>query len=205
MIDQKRKIGLLGGSFDPIHFGHLNLAAAIKKKLNLDEIWFVLAKINPLKQNTVPTPFNHRLAMVRLAIEGLDGYSIKELENLRTEASYTIDTLKEFVETNPQYDFYLLLGYDAIKNFEDWKSYMEIIKLCTVVVGTRAGENQEIVFKDKTLCSQILNNIVEIPPLQISSTEIRERLKLNKSCESLLPKAVLDYILIHNLPYLFLP
>lgn len=205
MIGQKRKIGLLGGSFDPIHFGHLNLAAAIKKKFNLDEIWFVIAKINPLKQNTVPIPFNHRKAMVELAIDGQQGYVIKELENLRAEASYTIDTLKEFVATNPQNDFYLILGYDAIKNFEDWKSYKEIIQLCTVVVGTRAGEKQEIAFKDKTLRNKILNNVVEIPPLQISSTEIRERLKLNKSCGGLLPKFVLDYIYLHKLPYLFLP
>lgn len=199
MTDQKRKIGLLGGSFDPIHLGHLNLAASIKKKLNLDEIWFVIAKINPLKQNTVPIPFKHRLAMVKLAIEGHEDYSIKELENLRTEASYTIDTIKEFVKTNPQYDFYLILGYDAIKNFEDWKSYKEIMKLCTVVIGTRAGEKQEIIFKDKTLCNQILNNVVEIPPLLISSTEIRERLKLNRSCEGLLPKNVYDYIQLNQL------
>lgn len=198
-MDQKRKIGLLGGSFDPIHFGHLNLAASIKTKLNLDEIWFVIAKINPLKQNRAPIPFVHRLAMVELAIKGIEGYAIKELENLRTEVSYTIDTLKEFVKTNPQCDFYLILGYDAIKNFENWKSYKEIMQLCTIVIGTRAGEKPEIIFKDKTLCNQILKNIVEIPPLQISSTEIRERLKLNKNCEDLLPKAVLDYIYLHLL------
>jgi cytidyltransferase-like protein len=113
-----KKIGLLGGSFDPIHFGHLNLAFELMERGQLEEVWFIPAHVNPLKTHIPPVSFEHRLAMLKLAVEGISPFKIKDLESRRPAPSYTVETLRlllaEFTARVESPHFYLLLGEDSI-------------------------------------------------------------------------------------------
>jgi nicotinate-nucleotide adenylyltransferase len=198
---QAKKIGLFGGTFDPIHFGHLNLAFELSEKMNLDEVWFIPAQINPLKVSDPPASMEHRLAMVALALQEMPRFFLKDLEKERPPPSYTIDTLKAFIEQEAHehfpHQFFLLMGEDAVPNFSRWHMHTEIIKLAPLLIGSRSG-----VWKtplDEDLCSLSVREAIQkglIPTrlMDISGTEIRKRLAQGLYCGHLMPESVLDYI-----------
>lgn len=194
----KKKIGLLGGTFNPIHFGHLNLALELKEKNDLSEVWFIPCHISPLRLNEIQTPPHHRLNLLTLALKDLPEFKICDLEIKKPPPSYTIDTIKEILSMHPESSFYLLCGEDSLLRFSEWKEPLEIIRTIPLLIGSRPfskllnllptlGLNPEIF-------SAIQKGLVETRQMEISATEIRERLKKKVYCRHLMPGNVLDYI-----------
>lgn len=135
-----RRIGILGGSFDPVHDGHLALARAAIRELRLDQVYFVPARVSPFKQEEPPAPARDRLRMLRLALNGFNKSRICVWEVRRPGPSYTIRTLRQFRERYPRADLYLLLGSDAVQTLPGWKDAARIPEYCQVVSAVRGGK-----------------------------------------------------------------
>lgn len=199
-----KKIGLLGGTFDPIHFGHLNLAFELMEKSALDQVWFIPAQISPFKVDKTSHSIDHRLAMVQLAIQDIPQFFLKDLEKERPPPSYTIDTLKTFIaeeayQPTPN-QFYLLLGEDAIPTFLNWHLPEEIVKLVPLLIGSRLGiEKYELNQFSHSIRTAIEKGYIRTRLMDISSTDIRKRLQKKLYCAHLVPASVLDYIQNHQL------
>ncbi|NGX27842.1 MAG: Nicotinate-nucleotide adenylyltransferase [Candidatus Anoxychlamydiales bacterium] len=184
-----KNIGFFGGSFDPIQFGHINLAIQIKEILKLDKILFCPTNISPFKTKNPPKArAQDRLKMLKLAIEGLNGFEICEIEIQREDISYTIDTLNEIKSMG---NIRLIVTDDALNSFHLWKEYKQILKIATLLVGVRLSDINHFKSENFTLSSK---NFIKTKIFEISSTAIRERLKNKMYCYHLLPKEVLDYI-----------
>ena len=181
------KIGILGGTFNPIHIGHLILAEEAREKLNLDKIIFVPTFLPPHKDNSDIVPARDRLAMVKLAIKGNRYFSVSDIEIKRDGRSYTIDTLKEFKKKYGQDELYFIIGSDLLKYLDEWKDLDEINKLVKFVVVTRPGYPLEkIPSYIKTMA---------IRAVDVSAFEIRKCIKDNKSFGYLVPDSVYSYII----------
>jgi nicotinate-nucleotide adenylyltransferase len=199
-----KTIGIYGGSFDPIHFGHINLAVEMMEIHNLDEVWFCPAKINPHKLPEQPTPPEHRLQMLKLAIEDNPRFRILDVEIMRKDPSYTIDTLRELLATEKgkaePHCFRLILGDDAARNFYRWHQPDEIVKLVPLLIGRRRLSNGlEDIAGGNLIHEAIKNGITPTRIMEISGTEIRERLRKHLYCKHLVPAKVLDYIYFYHL------
>ena len=132
-------IGFYGGSFDPIHFGHLNLAIELKERCGLDEVWFCPANISPYKQHQAPQGGKNRLKMIQMAIRNIPGFKVLDLEILRAGPSYTVDTLEELIAKIGPGKLRLILGEDALQGFFNWKDPQKIIEIAPPLVGARAS------------------------------------------------------------------
>lgn len=194
-----KKIGLFGGTFDPLHFAHLNLAMELKEKRELDEVWFIPAKINPHKYLSLPVSSDHRLAMLKLALKNYTDFIIKDLELHRDPPSYSVDTIRlilseENKKPNPR-EFYWLMGEDGLYTFEQWHQPEEIVKIIPLLIGTRSLEKAwESQIKSPTLLQAIKKGLTKVPLLDISGTALRLRLSRGLICNHLIPSAVLSYI-----------
>lgn len=194
-----QRIGLFGGTFDPIHFGHLNLAFELMEKRQLDQVWFIPAQVNPFKVQIPPVSIDHRIAMVQLAIQEVPQFHLKELEKERPPPSYTIDTLKAFIaeeaySPTPN-QFFLLLGEDAVPGFIQWHLPEEIVKLVPLLIGSRSGSWQEALDSFSLPIREAIQKGLTLTRLMdISGTEIRRRLMQHLYCGHLLPASVLHYI-----------
>lgn len=180
------KIGILGGTFNPIHIGHLILAEEAREKLGLDKVIFVPTFLPPHKDNSNIAPASDRLTMIKLAIEGNKYFIVSDLEIKRNGRSYTIDTINEFKEKFGSDDLYFIIGSDLLKYLEEWKDLNEIIKIVKFIAATRPGYPLE------KIPSYI--NTLPIRAVDISAFEIRECVKENKSFRYLLPERVYNYI-----------
>lgn len=180
------KIGILGGTFNPIHIGHLILAEEAREKLGLKKIIFVPTFLPPHKDNSNIAPASDRLTMIKLAIEGNKYFIVSDLEIKRNGRSYTIDTIKEFKEKFGSDDLYFIIGSDLLKYLEEWKDLNEIIKIVKFIAATRPGYPLE------KIPSYI--NTLPIRAVDVSAFEIRECVKENKSFRYLLPERVYNYI-----------
>ena len=180
------KIGILGGTFNPIHIGHLILAEEVREKLKLDKVIFVPTSLAPHKDNSDIAPAHARLAMITLAIKGNRYFLASDIEIKRDGCSYTIDTMKEFKKLYPQDELYFIIGSDLLKYLDDWKDLQEIIKMVRFIVATRPGYPLE----------EIPSHISTIPirAVDISGFEIRKAIKEKKSFRYLVPEAVFKYI-----------
>ncbi len=178
------KIGILGGSFDPIHEGHMAMAHESYKQLNLDEVWILPTAKTPLKSREL-TDNEHRLNMIRLAIEEYSYIHLCTLEMEREGTSYTVDTARELKSRFPMHSFYWIIGNDQLSQFHLWKDADEIVKLVQVVSFDRDGELSETPYDIQRL---------KMPMMPVSSSEIRIGNKLNY----MNPK-VLEYIYGHRL------
>ncbi len=200
------KIGLYGGTFNPFHFGHLNLAIELKEKHNLDQVLVIPAWKNPLRTSEELISSEHRLKMAKLAIEGIGGFQVLDWEANRQEPSYTIETLSFLQEKDLQNgnhnSYFLVVGADAIENFMNWKDPKKIIEIAPLLIGQRSAE---AVSPPKNapewLKSSIQEGVTPIKIFEISGTEIRARLKKNLYCGHLVPQKVLDYIKHNHLYY----
>ncbi|MEW5758374.1 MAG: nicotinate-nucleotide adenylyltransferase [Candidatus Omnitrophota bacterium] len=181
------KIGLLGGSFDPIHLGHLILAEEIKGKLSLDRVIFIPANITPHKQDKNFLPSSMRFKMVKWAISGNNSFLVSDLEIKRGGISYSIDTVKYFRQKYQQDELFFIVGSDAVAYLNDWRDIDEIYKIAKFVMAARPGYD----FKD--IDKRIIQ--VYINGLDISAFEIRERLKSNLSIRYLVPDKVRNFII----------
>ncbi len=193
-------IGIIGGSFDPIHYGHLIIADCFVEEFGLHKCIFIPTFITPLKaEDYVPSGSQHRLAMVKIAIEDDPVFEADDFEIKKGGTSYTYQTLEYLVGKYGKQNFYLLIGGDRYLDFHKWKRWEWILKNASIVVarrfvsGTKAIENQNLQgFKEKIF---FLNN----PVIEISSTMIREKVKKGQSIRYLLPPRVGDYIISQNL------
>lgn len=192
-----KKIGLFGGTFDPVHCGHLIIAEFLREDLVLDEVWFIPAKIHPLKSNQRITAEEHRLTMLQLAIADNPFFRVEEIELNRPNTSYTILTInelkKKYREISPE--FYFFMGMDNVNQLYRWKEPMQLVRKCTVVAFGRPGIKQNK-YSEKFLAHI---RFVETPLVEISSTMIRNRLRENRSVRYFLPKAVGEFIEKNNL------
>lgn len=180
------KIGILGGTFNPIHIGHLILAEEARERIGLDKVIFVPTFLPPHKDNSDIAPAKDRLNMVRLAIKGNRHFLVSDVEIRRDGRSYTIDTLKEFNKKYSRQDLYFIIGSDLLKYLDDWKDLDEIIKLVKFIVVTRPG------FPLEKIPSYI--KTMAIRAVDVSAFEIRSCVKENKSFRYLVPEAVYKYI-----------
>lgn len=186
-------IGIIGGTFDPIHFGHLITARAVKEIRNLEKIIFIPCNISPHKKENGSKNSFHRLEMIRLAVQGLTEFEVSDFEINKGGISYTIDTLGEFRKEYPGIE--LIIGFDNLLKFDNWKNPDEILKLAKLVVMKR---KIDIVPKEK---NKYYNKaiIVNTPLVEINATEIRERVKEGLSIDFLVPEKVKEYIYNSNL------
>ena len=182
-----RRIGILGGSFDPIHFGHLLMAQSATEVLKLDVVFFVPAYCSPFKTDHSVPDVSKRLVMVKEAIKGNKAFKLYDGELRRGQVSYTVDTLKELKAKYPKSKFYLLMGGDNLRTFHRWKDPQDILNLASLVILNRPGF-------DKNYPKRWPYLKINMPAVDISSSDIRLRLKQKKSIWYLTPKAVIRYI-----------
>jgi nicotinate-nucleotide adenylyltransferase len=192
-----KKLGILGGSFDPVHFGHLNLAISLMEACALDEVLFVPAFLSPFKQNAPPVASaEQRKMMLKLAISPIQKFHILDWELQSKGPVYTIDTVRK-LSSDPSLHLFLILGEDHVASFHQWKDVEELVRLAFPLIGTRGpGDLSQlpVEFQEK-ICSRR----VKVPYFEISSTTIRARFSQQKYCGHLVPAPVLDYIEKHHL------
>lgn len=195
-----KRVGIFGGTFDPIHFGHLHLAVSLSEAHHLDEVWWVPAAANPLKKDS-PEDARHRLAMLQLALEGLSKFKIVDCEIKRPGPSYTVDTLRALKdEFGKDIAFHLLLGEDSLSSFSKWKEAEEVLKLASPLIGSRQGTTfPEGLALPKEMLTALKKGWTPGPVVQISATDVRKRLKESRFCGHLVPWKVLDYIFKNRL------
>lgn len=182
-----KKTGIFGGSFNPIHNGHISLARQLKEKAGLDEVWMMVSPQNPLKQNSNLLDDQIRLKMVQLALEGEEDIIASDYEMHLPKPSYTWNTLQALSKDFPEREFVLMIGGDNWSRFNLWYHHEDILNQYRIVVYPRRGEPIPPHSDDKV-------TIVEAELLDISSTEIRELIKAGKSIRRFTPKAVTDFI-----------
>ena len=185
------KIGILGGTFNPIHIGHLILAEEAREKLGLDKIIFVPTNLAPHKDNSDVAPALDRLSMVKLAIRGNKYFQVSDIEIKRNGRSYTIDTIKELKCQFPEDSLYFVIGSDLLKYLDAWKDLTEIINLVSFIVATRPGYPLEKLPR--------FIKTMEIRAVDVSGFEIRSCIKENKSFRYLVPEAVYKHITENSL------
>jgi nicotinate-nucleotide adenylyltransferase len=187
----KKKVGFFGGTFDPIHFGHLNLAVQLMEKGELDEILFCPANCSPFKTAHPPRcGAIHRYQMLVAVLADIPGFRVTPIEIERDGPSYTVDTLRQLKD--PHIQFRLLLSEEAAASFDQWKQPDEIQKLAPLLIGSRSDEKPK-------------QGIIQTNLFDISSTEVRARLKKKMYCGHLIPAKALDYIIAHHLYSLSTP
>jgi len=184
------RIGIFGGSFDPVHNGHLILARQAREELQLDRVLLIPAALSPHKTTNPPAPPELRLQLLRLAVEGEAGLEVEDLELRRNELpSYSIDTVRELRQRHPVAQWFYLIGSDNLAELHTWKDIEELRRLVQFVVLTR-DENEETLGLPKVSRR-----------IDISSTEIRNRVARGQSIRYFLPDKACSYLLQHN-PYL---
>jgi nicotinate-nucleotide adenylyltransferase len=180
------KIGILGGTFNPIHIGHLILAEEAREKLGLDRIIFVPTYLPPHKDNNDIAAATHRYKMIKLVIKTNRFLAVSDIEIKRDGRSYTIDTIKEFKKLYGNDELYFIIGSDLLKYLDEWKDLNEIIKMVNFVVATRPGYPLEEI--------PAYISTMAIRAVDVSAFEIRKAIKENKSFRYLVPDAVFSYI-----------
>jgi nicotinate-nucleotide adenylyltransferase len=189
------RVGLMGGTFDPIHIAHLVLADQAREQLALDGVLFMPAGDPWRKGQREITPAEHRLAMTRLAVDGREGFKVDDLEVRRRGPTYTVETLQELRRRyGPESQLFLLLGEDALTDLPFWRDPEGIAAEASIVVAPRADfEMPEVPFK----LGRLLR--IEMPAFDISSTDLRRRAQQGRSLRFLVPDPVIEYIDRHGL------
>ena len=196
-MEAKIKIGLFGGSFDPIHYGHLKLANWVRNKLSLNQIIFIPAAIPPHKQNLKLTDSKHRYRMIQIAIENYSEFTVSAVELEREGISYTIETIFYFQEKFllSKDALFLIIGADSLLDFPNWKEPDKIIENCQLIVLQRPGINLDRAkpkYKRKA-------TILQSPLIDVSATDIRRRIKEGGSIDKFVLPGVAQYIYEHGL------
>lgn len=187
------KVGVYGGTFDPIHIGHLITAQSVREIRELDKIIFVPAFLSPHKLDIKASAPEHRINMLKLAIKNIDFFDITEFEINQHNISYTIDTLKELKKYYDELE--LIIGYDNIFKFYTWREPDEILKLATLIVLKRKSSYPPP-YEDKYFNKA---EFVQTRGIEVSATDIRERVKHGQPINYLVTEEVKDYIYKHNL------
>ena len=190
----KHNVCIYSGSFNPIHNGHIALAEYLVDRQIVDEVWVIITPQNPLKPSNTLINDNLRLQMARLALEGRKGIVVSDVEIHLPKPSYTIDTLRFLQSQYPLYSFCLLIGQDNVSIFDKWKSYRQILHDFRVLVYPRnvATTTEHLKYPEMQL-------LTDAPTVDISSTDIRNRVKSGLPITGLRPDAVAEFIAEHRL------
>ena len=197
------KIGIMGGTFDPIHIGHLLLGEFAYEDFGLDEIWF-LPNGNPPHKETADTgtSLEHRIEMIGKAIEGVPHFRLNLHEANTEEHSYTYRTMQEFNQMFPEHEFYFILGADSLFSIEQWKYFREIFPTCTILAAMRDDKDgremqRQILYLTEKYGARI--RLLQAPLLEISSTVIRDRASRDLGVRYMVPDSVAEYIRTNHL------
>lgn len=189
---EKKRIGLFGGTFNPIHCGHVKAAESVQNIFSFDRILFIPSYLPPHKESVDVASAAHRLKMVELALASFDRFFPSSVEIDARGTSYSILTLNKIKEMFPQTEVFFLLGIDAFLEIETWKDYEDVLEQCSFVVMSRPGfrlsEAKDI------LTEKYKIYLLSINTLDISSSEVRERIRKNQPIEGLVPENVENYI-----------
>ncbi|MCC9604836.1 nicotinate-nucleotide adenylyltransferase [Blastopirellula sp. JC732] len=193
------RLGIFGGSFSPVHFGHLLLAEYAREQLSLNEVWFVPAATPPHKLDQALASDADRVAMLQMAIAGNEAFTVCPLELERGGVSYTVDTLKQIKELLPDAELFLLIGGDSLAEFPTWRNPAEICQLAAPAVMRRPGSPEPDWSVLAPYCSaerlaSFAGNLVDVPGIGLSSTEIRRRCAAGETIRYQTPRAVEMYI-----------
>ena len=183
-----KKTGLFFGSFNPIHIGHLALANYMLSFTDLDEIWFVISPQNPFKEKNSLLAQNHRLYMVKLAIENHPKFKASDVEFKLSQPSYTIHTLAHLKEKYPKKNFSLIMGMDNLENFHKWKNYEQILKQHQLYVYPRLESNTGAFTQHPNII------LTEAPIMEISSSFIRKAISERKEVSCFMPEKVAQFV-----------
>lgn len=192
---------MLGGTFDPVHRGHLALAAAARDELALDMVLFVPAGQPWRKGDRTISPGEHRLAMLRQGLEGEGAFEIATLELERGGPSYTAETMEALRRDRPNDELFLILGEDALVDLPNWVRPRRILELATLVVGRRAGGDRKSVKEAARRLPELLDRAVwlKMALVEVNATEIRERVRRGEPIGEMVPSSVEAYIREHGL------
>ena len=189
------QIGLFGGSFDPVHNGHLAVAEACLAAGHVEEVWFTPTAIQPHKSHGPAASNEHRVQMLRLAVADRPGLVLSMIEIERGGVSYTINTLQELATAYPANAWQLLMGADTLHDLPNWREPKEILRLATPLVVCRPGEPApDFGVLAPLVASQRQGKVVAMPPCDISSSELRSRIAHGKSISDSVPSAVVEFI-----------
>lgn len=205
------KIGIFGGTLNPIHFGHLRSAEEVREAFSLDKVLFVPSAFPPHKRKEDVELPQHRIEMTRIAIEGNRYFDVSDMEAKRGGFSYSVDTVEQIKKERPDAEIHFILGVDAFFEIESWKDYRRFLSLCNFIIVTRPGyerkslaESLPLEVRDEFCYDSAKGcyghalghclNFLEVTLLDISSTEIRKRLKTGKSIKYLVPQKVEEYL-----------
>ncbi len=198
------RLGLFGGSFDPVHYGHLLLAECCREQLHLDQVWFLPAAVPPHKQQRMLSAAEARLEMLELAIAGNAAFSVCSYEIERGGISYTVETLRYICGDTPEIELFLLMGADMLNDLPNWRNAAEILQLATPAVANRAGFDEPdfqglAAIAPAEVVERIREHQVLIPQVELSSSDIRRRVAEGRSIRYRTPRAVQKYIETHGL------
>ncbi|BCW94869.1 MAG: nicotinate-nucleotide adenylyltransferase [Fimbriimonadales bacterium] len=192
-------IALFGGTFDPVHYGHLRLAEEAREAAALARVLFVPAAVSPFRVGEPITPAQHRLQMLRLATADNPAFEVSELEIERGGVSYTIDTLTTLQQQYPDATLYLILGTDALQDFMSWRRVDAIAQACQLLVGVRPNYDLQATLAQLPDAIRQRVQPVAMTPLGIRARDIRERVRTGRSVRYLTPPNVIEYIQQHRL------
>lgn len=191
------RIGIMGGTFNPVHVGHLLLAETALSEENLDHVMFIPSGCPYLKQDTDVLDAVHRLRMVELAIGNHPSFSVSDMEIRRGGNTYTCDTLRQLQAEHREDTFYFIMGADCLFSIENWKNPQDIFDRCILLAAVRDGAEQSLMAKK---CAELEERfharikLLPFPETAISSTMIRDRVFNEKSIRYMVPESVRDYI-----------
>ena len=193
------RLGVLGGSFDPIHAGHLGLAETAHEQARLERVIFVPAGHQWRKADQRMAPAGERCEMVRLAIAGHPHFDLATLEIEREGPSYSDVTLEALKEERPDAELVFILGQDALADLPNWHAPERVLELATLAVAGRAGDSGSAA--SEALPGGLRGRVIwlDMPPVDVSATDIRERVRAGRSIEGLVPDAVREYIAAESL------
>ncbi len=197
------KIGILGGTFDPIHSGHLMLGRFAKELFVLDKIWFMPNGTPPHKaSDTIESQTKHRVEMVKRAISNEKDFILQLYEVDNKEVNYSYLTMEHFRDAYPEHEFYFIIGADSLFSIEKWKYPDRLLKTCIILAAYRDGKNkkemeEKIVYLNQKFGADI--RLLNTPNVDISSSEIRDKLKAHEDVTNMMPAGVYEYILENRL------
>ena len=198
------RIGLYGGSFDPVHYGHLLLAECCREQCRLDAVWFAPAAVPPHKQDRQLSPASHRIEMLKLGIGGHESFSLYLGEIERGGVSYTVETLEKLHAKHPGDEWFLPMGADSLADLPNWRKPERICELAIPVVVRRTGSPEP----DDAVLAKLMSperltiareNRVTMPVIELSASDIRRRVAAGQGIRYRTPRAVEKYIETHGL------
>ena len=197
----RERIGVFGGTFDPPHVGHLILAAEVFEQLRLDRLLWVLTPVSPLKRDQSITCLEHRLAMVQLAIAGNPDFELSRIELDLPDPYYTVDTIRHLSEKHPSADIILVIGGDSLRDFPRWHRPADLVAACHQIgVMRRPGDSIDLSALERQIPgTQAKVRFVDAPLLDISSSDIRRRIREKLPFRYYLSPSVYKYILDKDL------